>query len=53
MYNKLIEEAIKAKKNAYAPYSNFRVGAALIDVDDKTYTCGNIDNISFGATWCA
>jgi len=53
MYNKLIEEAIKAKKNAYAPYSNFRVGAALIDVDDKIYTGCNIENISFGATCCA
>jgi len=53
MYNKLIEEALKAKKHAYAPYSNFRVGAALIDVDNKIYTGCNIENISFGATCCA
>ncbi len=53
MNNRLIEEAIKAKINAYAPYSGFRVGAALIDVDDKIYTGCNIENISFGATCCA
>ena len=53
MYNKLIEEALKAKNNAYAPYSHFRVGAALLDVDHNITRGCNIENISFGATCCA
>ncbi len=53
MYDKLIKEAINAKDNAYAPYSNFRVGAALLSSNGNIYKGCNIENVSFGATCCA
>ena len=53
MYEKLVETAGKAKEKAYAPYSNFRVGAALLTEDGKIYTGCNVENISFGLTNCA
>jgi cytidine deaminase len=49
----LIEEALKARDRSYAPYSRFRVGAALETDDGKIFTGGNIENISFGLTMCA
>jgi len=49
----LIQKAIEAKKNAYAPYSGFKVGAALLTEDEKVYTGCNIENSSFGVTNCA
>jgi len=53
MYTELIKKAIKARENAYAPYSEFKVGAALLCKDGKIYTGCNIENISYGATNCA
>ena len=53
MYKELIKEAFKAKEKAYAPYSNFSVGAALLGKDNRIYTGCNIENVSFGATRCA
>ncbi|NMA94877.1 MAG: cytidine deaminase [Clostridiales bacterium] len=42
-----------ARENAYVPYSNFRVGVALLTTEGKIYTGCNIENVSFGATCCA
>ena len=53
MYSKLIDDAEKARKNAYAPYSKFSVGAALLTKNGKIYTGCNIENASFSPTNCA
>lgn len=50
---KLVEKAIESKSLAYAPYSNFQVGAALLTEDNKLYTGANIENASYGLTVCA
>jgi cytidine deaminase len=52
-YDKLIEEATNARENAYAPYSNFKVGAALLGKSGRIYSAGNIENASSGADICA
>ena len=49
----LIELAGTAAQNAYAPYSNFRVGAALLCTDGTIITGVNVENRSFGLTNCA
>lgn len=50
---KLIEMAKTAASNAYAPYSDFCVGAALLCKNGKIYTGCNIENSSFSPTNCA
>ncbi|MCH3965814.1 MAG: cytidine deaminase [Clostridium sp.] len=52
-YSLLISKALQGRENAYAPYSNFKVGAAVLTEDGKIYTGCNIENASYGATNCA
>ena len=49
----LIQAAIEAMNFAYTPYSNFKVGAALMAANTKVYTGCNIENAAYGPTNCA
>ncbi|MBO5857137.1 MAG: cytidine deaminase [Clostridia bacterium] len=49
----LVLKAIDSIKNSYSPYSQFKVGAALLTESGKVYTGCNIENVAFGPTVCA
>lgn len=51
--DELVQAAVAAREKAYAPYSKFKVGAAILTKDGKTYQGCNIENASYGATICA
>ncbi len=51
--NKLIKAAIGARKNAYAPYSGFYVGAAILADSGRIYTGSNAENASYPVGICA
>ncbi len=49
----LVLKAIEAMKNSYSPYSDFKVGAALLSESGKVFTGCNIENVAFGPSICA
>jgi len=52
-HDALILAAVASQKNAYAAYSHFAVGAALLATDGRIFTGCNVENISYGLTMCA
>ena len=53
MKEKLVRAAFHARERSYAPYSNYRVGAAILTEDGSIYEGCNIENATYGATNCA
>lgn len=53
MYEKLLDNAFDAMKKAYAPYSNYHVGACVLTKDKKYFIGANVENASYGLSNCA
>jgi len=51
--NKLVEAALQAREHAHAPFSKFKVGAALEADDGRIFTGCNVENATYGLTICA
>lgn len=52
-HEELIRLAIEARESAYAPFSKYTVGAAILTSDGKVWTGANVENSSYGLTVCA
>ncbi len=53
VFGRLAAEALKAAQLSYSPYSNFKVGAALLTEEGEIYTGCNIENAAYGPSMCA
>ena len=53
IFEKAVATALEVRKNAYAPYSDFAVGAAIVTDNGTVFAGVNVENSSFGATNCA
>lgn len=51
--NQLLEAALAARQNAHAPFSKFKVGAAIEDESGRIFTGCNVENATYGLTLCA
>lgn len=51
--DRLVHQATQARERAYAPYSKFKVGAAVLGASGKIHTGCNVENAVYGATLCA
>jgi len=49
----LVQAALAARTHAYAPYSNYQVGAAILAADGQIFTGVNVENASYGLSICA
>ncbi len=52
-WRKLLKQAIEARERAYAPYSHYRVGAALLTSSGKVYKGCNVENAAYSPSMCA
>ena len=52
-WDHLLKQAIEAREHAYAPYSHYKVGAALLTTDGKVYRGCNVENAAYGPSMCA
>jgi cytidine deaminase len=52
-WNLLVDAAWQVRERAYAPYSNFQVGAAVLAADGRVFVGCNVENLSYGLTNCA